>query len=123
MCTPHWFTIFMLKPGIYIFTITGCYIIDISGNMSHFNVSVPTPLDLGYTCIELVCAVASIIGNVLVIAVFCKYCILRTVTNYYVISLAMADLLVGLVGIPSAIATSMGLPTHFQVSMRLPTHI
>ena len=83
--------------------------------MSRFNVSVPTPLDVTYTSIEAVCAVAAIVGNVLVIAVFCKYRVLRTVTNYYVISLAAADLLVGLVGIPSAIATSMGLPTHFQV--------
>ena len=83
--------------------------------MSRFNVSVPLPLDYAYTSVEIVCAVAATIGNLLVIAVFIKYRILRTVTNYYVISLAVADLLFGVVGIPSAIATSVGLPTHFQV--------
>ena len=87
--------------------------------MSRFNVSVPLPLDYAYTSVEVVCAVAAILGNILVILVFVKYRILRTVTNYYVMSLAVADLLVGVVGIPSAIATSIGLPTHFQVSVGL----
>ena len=36
-----------------------------------------------------------------------------TFTNYYVISLAVADLLVALVGIPSAVATSVGLPSNY----------
>ena len=51
-----------------------------------------------YTALELAVAIVSIFGNSLVILVFIKFKPLRTVTNYYVISLAMADLLVGLIG-------------------------
>ena len=42
-----------------------------------------------------------------------KFKYLRTITNHYVISLSVADLLVGLIGIPCAIATAVGLPRNF----------
>ena len=89
--------------------------------MSRFNVTVPLELDYPYTVIEVVIAIAAMLGNLLVIILFCKYKILRTVTNYYVISLAAADFSVGVVGIPSAIATSVGLPKDFQVICNLIT--
>ena len=79
-----------------------------------YNKTVPTDVDIAYMSVEIACAVASIFGNLLVIIVFCQYKRLRTITNYYVLSLAVADLFVGLVGIPSAIATSVGLPYNFQ---------
>jgi len=80
-----------------------------------FNLTVPTDLEPVYTSAEVLCAVAAIIGNSLVILVFARCRRLRKVTNYYVISLAFADLLVGLLGIPSAIATSVGLPRNFRL--------
>jgi len=61
-----------------------------------FNVSVPTELPKLYTSVEVVCAVTSFVGNLLVLIAFVRYRRLRCVTNYYVISLAVADLLVAL---------------------------
>jgi len=83
-----------------------------------FNVSVPTELHKMYTCVEVVCAVTSFVGNLLVLIAFTRYRRLRSVTNYYVISLAVADLLVALVGIPSALATSVGLPRQFRLCLQ-----
>ena len=82
-----------------------------------FNVTVPTELNKLYTSVEVVCAVTSFFGNLLVLVAFARYRRLRSVTNYYVISLAVADLLVALVGIPSAVATSVGLPRQFRVCL------
>lgn len=73
--------------------------------------------DPWYSAVEIVVAVLSVIGNLLVIVVFYRYQVLRTITNYYVISLAVADLLVGLVGIPSALFTAVGLPHNFHACL------
>ena len=81
------------------------------------NITVPVTLDTVYATIEVITAIAAVIGNSLVIVVFIKFEILRTITNYYVISLATADLLVGVIGIPCAIATSAGLPPNFQACL------
>ena len=72
-------------------------------------------VDVVYVIVELLVGLVAITGNSLVIIVFVKYASLRKITNYYVMSLATADLLVGVFGIPFAIATSLGLPHHFQV--------
>ena len=81
------------------------------------SISVPLPLDPVYATVELICAVLATCGNSLVILLFVRYKALRTVTNYHVISLAVADLLVGVIGIPSALATSIGLPYNFQACL------
>ncbi|KAI1293460.1 putative G-protein coupled receptor No9 [Halotydeus destructor] len=63
-----------------------------------------------YTILEALVALIATIGNLLVIIVFFQDKRLRKVTNFYIFSLALADLLVGMVGVPSAILTRMGLP-------------
>lgn len=77
------------------------------------NATIPLPMYTVYTVVEVVIAIAAIIGNLLVIIVFIKFKYLRTITNHYVISLSVADLLIGLIGIPCAIATAVGLPRNF----------
>ena len=84
---------------------------------SIFNVTVPTRLHIAYTVVEITCAMLALTGNVLVLIVFARSRALRTVTNYYVISLAVADTLVALVGIPSALSTSVGLPRQFHLCL------
>ncbi|XP_027196098.2 tyramine receptor Ser-2-like [Dermatophagoides pteronyssinus] len=73
-------------------------------------------LPIIYVGMEACVAFIAIIGNLLVIIVFIQDRRLRKVTNFYIISLSFADLLVGSIGIPSAIMTKIGLP---RGSMRL----
>lgn len=46
----------------------------------------------------------TLFGNCLVLGIFYQYTPLRTVTNYYIVSLANADLLVAVLSIPIWIA-------------------
>lgn len=55
---------------------------------------------------ESLVAIVAVIGNSLVILVFYRERRLRRRTNYYIISLALADFLVGLIGIPFAVLVS-----------------
>ncbi|XP_042369379.1 adenosine receptor A1-like [Plectropomus leopardus] len=65
-----------------------------------------------YIATELIIAVLAIIGNFLVCLAVTRNKKLRTVTNYFLVSLAVADILVGLVGIPCAVLTDLGRPRH-----------
>ncbi|XP_040888358.1 adenosine receptor A1-like [Toxotes jaculatrix] len=65
-----------------------------------------------YIATELIIAVLAIIGNVLVCLAVTHNKKLRTVTNYFLVSLAVADILVGLVAIPCAVLTDLGQPRH-----------
>ena len=57
-------------------------------------------------------------GNGLAIFLFSSAPSLRRIpANTYIISLATADFLVGLLGIPAAIATSVGLPREFKLCL------
>lgn len=81
-------------------------------------------LNLYYAGCEIFVALLAVVGNSLVIFVFKKERRLRRRTNYYIISLAAADLLVGLLGIPFAILSSVGRPFNlyaclFNVSLLL----
>lgn len=67
-------------------------------------------LPLVYTILEVCVAISAVFGNLLVIVVFLQDRRLRKVTNFYIISLSVADLLVGAIGIPSAILTRLGMP-------------
>ncbi|XP_067211124.1 adenosine receptor A2b-like isoform X2 [Linepithema humile] len=82
------------------------------------NVSfVETELNLPYTVCEILVAICAVFGNGLVIIVFSKERKLRRRTNYYIVSLAAADLLVGLFAIPFAILASIGLPTNLHACL------
>ncbi|XP_017882495.1 adenosine receptor A2b-like [Ceratina calcarata] len=81
------------------------------------NTSNHSELNLPYTVCEILVSVCAIFGNGLVIIVFSKERKLRRRTNYYIISLATADLLVGLFAIPFAILASIGLPTNLHACL------
>ncbi|XP_076306454.1 adenosine receptor A2b-like [Tachypleus tridentatus] len=67
-------------------------------------------LPVAYTLLELTVAVIAVVGNIVVMIAFRLDKRVRKKTNFYIFSLATADLLVGLVGVPSAILTKLGLP-------------
>lgn len=67
-----------------------------STNSEKFKLSV-------YVISEIVIAILAIVENFLVIFVFCVNKKLQTRIYYFVISLSVADLLVGLIAIPVAI--------------------
>jgi len=79
--------------------------------------SVITELNVPYTVCEILVAICAVFGNGLVIIVFSKERRLRRRTNYYIVSLAAADLLVGLFAIPFAILASIGLPTNLHACL------
>lgn len=74
-------------------------------------------LNVPYATCEILVAVSAVFGNGLVIIVFARERRLRRRTNYYIISLATADLLVGLFAVPFAILASIGLPTNFHACL------
>ncbi|XP_015603170.1 adenosine receptor A2b [Cephus cinctus] len=74
-------------------------------------------LNVVYAVCEILVAVCAVFGNGLVILVFARERKLRRRTNYYIISLATADLLVGLFAIPFAILASIGLPTNLHACL------
>nr|CAD7423076.1 unnamed protein product [Timema monikensis] len=77
----------------------------------------PMTLNVPYTVCEVLVATCAVIGNALVIVVFRRERRLRRRTNYYIVSLAVADFLVGLVGIPAALLASVGHPHHLHACL------
>lgn len=74
--------------------------------------SLLSKLNVAYTILESLVAIFAVIGNALVITVFYRERRLRRRTNYYIISLALADFFVGLFGIPFAILVSIENKKH-----------
>lgn len=74
-------------------------------------------LNMPYTIFEILVALLAIIGNAMVIYVFRIERRLRRRTNYYIVSLAIADLFVGLFGIPFAILAAVGLPSNLHACL------
>ncbi|GAA6218395.1 adenosine receptor A2b [Lates japonicus] len=66
-----------------------------------------------YIVIEVVIAVLSISGNVLVCWAVAINTTLKNATNYFLVSLAVADILVGCLAIPFAITISIGIRLDF----------
>ncbi|XP_068122111.1 adenosine receptor A2b [Hyperolius riggenbachi] len=67
-----------------------------------------------YIVLEVIIAVLSIVGNVLVCWAVAINSTLKNATNYFLVSLAVADIAVGLLAIPFAITISIGLQTDFH---------
>uniref|UniRef100_A0A3B3BWD4 Adenosine A2b receptor n=1 Tax=Oryzias melastigma TaxID=30732 RepID=A0A3B3BWD4_ORYME len=70
-------------------------------------------MDSFYIAIEVVIAVLSISGNVLVCWAVAINSTLKNATNYFLVSLAVADILVGCLAIPFAITISIGMFLDF----------
>lgn len=64
-------------------------------------------LDVLYAVMEIFVAIFAVLGNGLVIIVFYRERRLRRRTNFYIASLAVADLMFGLFGIPIAILVNI----------------
>ncbi|XP_076835558.1 adenosine A2a receptor b isoform X2 [Brachyhypopomus gauderio] len=67
-----------------------------------------------YIALELLIALLSVAGNVLVCWSVCLNSNLQSITNYFVVSLAVADIAVGLLAIPFAVTVSTGFCGHFH---------
>ncbi|KAH6934306.1 hypothetical protein HPB50_022898 [Hyalomma asiaticum] len=64
-----------------------------------------------YTSVEASVAFLATVGNLAVLVCFARERRLRRrLTNYYILSLAVADLLVGVLAIPFAVLTRAGIP-------------
>ena len=72
-----------------------------------------TTRDLVYVTAEALVGLLTVVVNCMALAALWRYRILRTVTNYYTGSLAMADILVGLFVPPLVAVAYTGLPHDF----------
>lgn len=84
--------------------------------VTHLQISVRThsaEMNTLYIVIEVVIAVLSICGNVLVCWAVAINSTLKNATYYFLVSLAVADILVGCLAIPFAIIISIGLDLNF----------
>ncbi|XP_017266027.1 adenosine A2a receptor b [Kryptolebias marmoratus] len=66
-----------------------------------------------YIGLELLIALLAVAGNVLVCWAVCLNSNLQSITNFFVVSLAVADIAVGLLAIPFAITISVGFCADF----------
>ncbi|XP_076020865.1 adenosine A2a receptor a [Genypterus blacodes] len=66
-----------------------------------------------YIVVEVLIAVFSVLGNVLVCWAVCLNSNLQTITNFFVVSLAVADIAVGVLAIPFAIVISTGFCSNY----------
>ncbi|KAM4582562.1 adenosine receptor A1 [Fundulus diaphanus] len=76
-------------------------------------------MDVVYISIEIAIAVASVLGNVLIVLVVYVNQALRDTTFSFIVSLAVADIAVGSLVIPLAIVISLGFRTHFYTCLIL----
>uniref|UniRef100_A0A8C1YGL5 Adenosine receptor A1 n=1 Tax=Cyprinus carpio TaxID=7962 RepID=A0A8C1YGL5_CYPCA len=74
-------------------------------------------VDLMYISIESTIALVSVLGNVLVVLVVYMNQALRDPTFCFIVSLALADIAVGVLVIPLAVVLSLGLSTLFYTCL------
>ncbi|XP_075879185.1 adenosine A2a receptor a [Nelusetta ayraudi] len=72
-----------------------------------------TEVDWVYVVLELLIAACSVLGNVLVCWAVFVNSNLQTITNFFVVSLAAADIAVGVLAIPFSIVISTGFCSRF----------
>lgn len=72
-----------------------------------------TASSIFYIVLELLIAVLSVLGNVLVCWAVCLNSNLQSITNFFVVSLAVADIAVGVLAIPFSIIISTGFCSNF----------
>lgn len=66
-----------------------------------------------YISMEILIGFCAIVGNVLVICVVKMNPSLQTTTFYFIVSLALADIAVGVLVMPLAVVISLGMTIHF----------
>ncbi|XP_074869655.1 adenosine receptor A2b [Carettochelys insculpta] len=71
-------------------------------------------MNTAYIVLEVLIAGLSVAGNVLVCGAVAANSALQNTTNYILVSLAVADVGVGLLAVPFAITISIGLATDFR---------
>ena len=76
-------------------------------------------VDLLYISMETAIALASVLGNVLVVAAVAVNRSLRDTTFCFIASMAAADIAVGALVIPLAVVISLGLETQFYTCLLL----
>ncbi|XP_061545126.1 adenosine receptor A1-like [Phycodurus eques] len=86
---------------------------------SSLRVKVREHADTVYVSVEAVIALASVVGNVLVVLVVCVNRALRNTTFCFIVSLAVADIAVGVLVIPLAVTISLGISTQFYTCLFL----
>ena len=62
-----------------------------------------SPFQITYIVIESLIAIFAVVGNGFILFIFAKEERLRKKRNYYLMALAMADFLLGSVGIPTTV--------------------
>ncbi|XP_060927740.1 adenosine A2a receptor a [Limanda limanda] len=72
-----------------------------------------TVASIFYIILEVLIAGFSVLGNVLVCWAVCLNSNLQTITNFFVVSLAVADIAVGVLAIPFSIVISIGFCSNF----------
>ena len=73
----------------------------------------PDAASVVYIVVELLIAGFSVLGNVLVCWAVGLNSNLQSITNFFVVSLAVADIAVGVLAIPFAIFISLGFCSNF----------
>nr|Q61618.2 RecName: Full=Adenosine receptor A3; AltName: Full=A3AR [Mus musculus]AAC82643.1 A3 adenosine receptor [Mus musculus] len=74
-------------------------------------------LNITYITMEAAIGLCAVVGNMLVIWVVKLNPTLRTTTVYFIVSLALADIAVGVLVIPLAIAVSLQVKMHFYACL------
>ncbi|NP_001289709.1 adenosine receptor A3 isoform X3 [Macaca nemestrina] len=77
------------------------------------NSTAPSLTDVTYITMEIFIGLCAIVGNVLVIWVVKLNPSLQTTTFYFIVSLALADIAVGVLVMPLAVVVSLGITIHF----------
>ncbi|XP_055610309.1 uncharacterized protein LOC129757198 [Uranotaenia lowii] len=92
---------------------------DLAWNETHryIKTRAEAQLDVTYAVFEGLVALMAVVGNAMVIVVFKRERRLRRRTNFYIVSLAAADFLVGLLGVPFAVLSSVGLPRNLHACL------